>query len=105
MSLDPLLPHLHFQRTIRQPESPKTVAPDQKTSGPSFKSYMKDQIQKVNEQQKDAQVAMEKWATGETDNLSEVMTTVQKSEVAFNMLLEVRNKLLEAYQDITRMQI
>lgn len=102
---DPLMPHLNFLRPVDGPSLPSPVQGDPKIEGPSFAQYMRDQIGKVNAQQLEATEAVQKLATGETDNPGEVMAAVKKSEIAFSMLLEVRNKLQEAYQDVMRMQI
>ena len=42
---------------------------------------------------------------GETDNLHQVMMALDKAKVSFQLMVQVRNKLLEAYQDVLRMQI
>lgn len=102
---DPLFPHLNHIRPVEEGASVRPVKTQEEIKGPSFSEYMKDQIGKVNQQQKDAQTAMEMWATGETDNVGEVMNQVKKAEIAFNMLLEVRGKVQDAYQEIMRMQI
>jgi flagellar hook-basal body complex protein FliE len=101
---DPL-PHLNVIRPTEEvlPVRPVTSADDVK--GASFSQYMKEQISRVNEQQKDATTAIEMLATGETQNVGEVMNQVKKAEIAFNMLLEVRNKVQDAYSEIMRMQI
>jgi len=49
--------------------------------------------------------AVEALATGKTDNVSEVLIQVEKADQAFNALMQIRNKLLEAWQEIERMQI
>lgn len=43
--------------------------------------------------------------TGEDVNESEVLTSVQKADLAFRMLLQVRNKLMEAYREVQQIQI
>lgn len=105
MSIDPILPHLHHRRPVEGPQSPEGIKPEARLGGPDFSSYMKQQIERVNTQQLEAQGAMEALAAGETDNIGEVMTAVKKAEVAFTMMMEVRNKLQEAYQDVMRMQV
>lgn len=98
------MPHLNFLRPVEGPALP-LASPDPKVEGPSFAQYMHEQIGKVNAQQLEANDAIQKLATGEADNPGEVMAAVKKSEIAFSMLLEVRNKLQEAYMDVMRMQI
>lgn len=105
--MEPLLPHLNHLRPVDSPQSPMPSSPGQGggVKGPSFSEYMKEQIEKVNASQAEAETAMNMWATGETDNVGEVMTAVKKAEVAFDMLLEVRSKVQEAYAEIMRMQV
>jgi len=43
--------------------------------------------------------------TGETDNVAEVLTAVNKAGIAFDLLMEIRNKLTEAYREIQEMRI
>ena len=102
---DPLFPHLNYMRPVEDANPVKPATRTEDIKGPSFSNYMKEQIGKVNEQQKEAATAIEMLATGETDNVGEVMNQVKKAEIAFNMLLEVRGKVQEAYSEIMRMQI
>jgi hypothetical protein len=44
-------------------------------------------------------------ATGEVDNLHQVMLKLDEAKLSFQLMVQVRNKLLEAYQDILRMQV
>ena len=46
-----------------------------------------------------------KFATGESDNLHELMITLEEAKIALSLAVEVRNKILDAYQEILRMQI
>ena len=43
--------------------------------------------------------------TGETDNMAEVFTAVRKADVAFSMLMEMRNKLVDAYREVQQMRV
>ncbi|PCJ63431.1 MAG: flagellar hook-basal body complex protein FliE [Planctomycetota bacterium] len=70
----------------------------------SFKNILENSISEVNKLQMEAGDAVNKLATGEADNLSEVMIAVKKSDVAFTALMETRNKLVEAYNEIMRMR-
>lgn len=70
----------------------------------SFKNILENSISEVNKLQMEAGEAVTKLAEGKTDNLSEVMIAVKKSDVAFTALMETRNKLVEAYNEIMRMR-
>ena len=71
----------------------------------SFADTLTDAVGKVNELSKEADVQMQKLATGETKNVAEVMISTEKASVAFKMLTQVRNKIIDAYQEIMKMQV
>ena len=73
-------------------------------TSPGFGDLLKEQMGKVNEMQMDADRAIEDLAVGRTDNVAEVMTAVQKADLAFKTMMQIRNKLLSAYREISRMQ-
>ncbi len=73
--------------------------------GPSFESFLLDSLDQVNRLQQEANQGVEKVVTGETDNIAEVFTAVRKADVAFSMLMEMRNKLVDAYQEIQQMRV
>ncbi|WP_261132821.1 flagellar hook-basal body complex protein FliE [Bacillus sp. Marseille-Q3570] len=65
----------------------------------------KDLLHKVNEAQIKSDIETEKLISGKTDNLHNVMITAEKASVTLNTAVEVRNKAIEAYQEIMRMQV
>lgn len=73
--------------------------------GKTFGEFLQDSIGKVNSLQQDANVAMEKLASGESQNLHETLLAVEKAEIAFKMMNQVRTKVLDAYREIMKMQI
>ncbi len=75
------------------------------TEGPSFREVFLDSLEQVNRLQQEATHGVEKLMTGQTDNLAEVFTAVRKSEVAFSMLMEMRNKLIDAWREIQQMRM
>lgn len=74
-------------------------------SGPSFKDFLMQSIEEVNAMQSAADQAVEKLSTGGDVNPAEVLTAVQKADLAFRMMLQVRNKLVQAYEDIQAIRI
>jgi flagellar hook-basal body complex protein FliE len=52
-----------------------------------------------------SQVDMQRLATGDAQNLHQVMIRLEESKLSFQLMLQVRNRLLEAYQDVMKMQI
>ena len=71
----------------------------------SFKNFMLEAIQQVNGMQQDADRAVEQLMTGGDVNMAEVLTTVQKADMSFRMMLQIRNKLVQAYQEIKDIRI
>lgn len=70
-----------------------------------FASTLKEAIAKVNDQQIQSDTMTEKLINGGDVELHEVMIASQKASVTLNATMEVRNKVIEAYQEIMRMSI
>ena len=81
----------------------KTVKPTGDAAGAG--KFVGELVNKVNDLQVKADSAIQQLATGEAKNLQEVMLAVEKSGVSFQFLTQVRNKALEAYQEVMRMQV
>lgn len=71
----------------------------------NFSNALKDAIAKVNDQQIQSDVATNKLINGENIELHEVMIASQKASVTLNTTIEIRNKVIEAYQEIMRMSV
>jgi flagellar hook-basal body complex protein FliE len=73
--------------------------------GSSFKDVLLDSIREVNSMQQDADRAVEKLASGGDANPAEVLTAVQKADVAFRLMMQIRNKMVEAYQQVQDIRV
>ena len=73
--------------------------------GNSFASWFEAELGKTNTQISAADKAVADLVLGKTDNLHQVMITLEKAKLSFELMVEVRNKALEAYQEVMRMQI
>lgn len=71
----------------------------------TFGDFLKDSVNKVNELQNEANVAMEKLASGQSQNLHETLLAVEKADIAFKTMNQVRSKVIDAYKEIMKMQI
>ena len=71
----------------------------------AFKNLLVDSIQQVNTMQQDADKLVESLFTGGDVNPAEVLTAVQKADLAFRMMMQVRNKLVQVYQEVRDIQI
>lgn len=74
-------------------------------SNASFTNYLTDAIHKVNELEQTSKDYSVKLASGELENIHEAMITSQKAEISLQFMMEIRNKVLDAYKEIMRMQI
>ena len=77
----------------------------QMTGTPSFGETLKRFISEVNDLQLEANQQMKLMAAGQAENLHDVMIAVEKASISFELLMEIRNKVLEAYQELMRMQV
>ncbi|HXH74584.1 MAG TPA: flagellar hook-basal body complex protein FliE [Bacteriovoracaceae bacterium] len=71
----------------------------------SFGEFLQDSLGKVNNLQQEANVAMEKLASGESQNLHETLLAVEKADISFRTMNQVRTKVIDAYREIMKMQI
>ena len=71
----------------------------------SFTSVLKQSIENLNQTQLQSDIMTEKLARGENVDLHQVMITSQKASITMQATLEVRNKVIEAYQEMMRMQV
>ena len=92
-------------RGLQLPMPPATTGEIGGQSTGSFKDFLLNSIQQVNSMQQDANQAVEAFATGGDVNPAEVLTAVQKADMAFRMMMQVRNKLVQAYQDVQDIRV
>lgn len=84
---------------------PANMGPGGAAATPSFQDFLLDSIQQVNTMQQDASRAIESLATGEEANPVEVLSAVQKADLAFRMMMQIRNKLVQAYQEVQNIRV
>lgn len=73
--------------------------------GADFGAQVAQGLQELNHQLLSSQVDLQRLAAGETANLHEIMVRLEESRIALQLALQVRNRALEAYQDVMRMQV
>ena len=73
--------------------------------GPAFGEVLKNAIEEVSGLEHDADQAIQELITGQNDNIHEAMIALQKADVSFKAMMEVRDKLIGAYKEIMRMQV
>ncbi len=82
-----------------------TVSEDLLKNTVSFSDFLKESIEKVNMLENEAKQYDLKIATGQLENIHEAMIATQKADIALQLTMQIRNKILDAYREIMRMQI
>ncbi len=87
---------------IALPAAPALTA----TGSPDeFRNLLSDSIAAVEQKQNDAKTAVNQFLTGETEELHSAALAGQKAELSLELFLQVRNKVVQAYQEVMRMQM
>ena len=101
---------MKIQRTLNsiapQPAQPKREKTQdaQNQKRPSFTETLKSSIEEVNRLQKQADQTIDALASGETKDIAQTMVAVEKANISFELMTQIRNRILEAYQEVMRMQ-
>ena len=74
-------------------------------SAGGFGAILQDAMGKVGELQNDASKSVESFLSGEGDDLHKTIMTTQRADLAMELFLQVRNKVVSAYQEVMRMQV
>ena len=84
-----------------QPKRPS----NQPTDGDAFRQALFGQLREVSEMRQDADKAVEDLMTGQRADLEGVLLATQKADTAFQLLQQMRNRVMEAYQEIQQMRV
>ncbi|EAU00385.1 flagellar hook-basal body complex protein FliE [Campylobacter curvus] len=84
-------------------QNSKKIAPA--TDGSDFASMLNDSLKELNKVQENADKAIADLATGEVKDLHQAALAIGKAETSMKLMLEIRNKALSAYKEISRTQI
>ena len=84
---------------------PSTQTADASAALGQFGQMVTSGIADVNQQLMASQTGLQQLATGTAPNLHQVMIGLEESRLSFQLLMQVRNRLLEAYQDVMKMQV
>ena len=85
---------------LSRPQSQSSPSPAE-----GFGTVLKDAIARVNQLHWSSEVEIRRLLTGESEDLHTALLAVQKADMAFTLLMEVRNKVVQAYQEIMRIQV
>jgi flagellar hook-basal body complex protein FliE len=85
------------------------LAPARSAAAPAgeqpFKNILLEALDQVNSMQSQADEAVHQLVTGGDQNPAEVLTTLQKADMSFKLMLQIRNKLVQAYQEVNNIRI
>lgn len=87
------------------PQNNKNLSQSEKEQSIKFTDTLKDFISDVNQLQKESHSLTEKFIKGEPVDLHNVMISIEKAKTSFQLLMEMRNRFLDMYQELNRMQI
>ncbi len=90
---------------VGQPGRPAAPQGPGAPDSPGFKDVLMKHIDEVNRLQADAEMAIEDLVSGKRDDMDAVMMAKQKADVAFQMLLQVRNKMMDAYEEVKQIRV
>jgi flagellar hook-basal body complex protein FliE len=84
---------------------PSPAAPTQPSSGPaSFSKLLNEAVQQVNDVEKGSEGELQKFLSNDSD-LHSVMISLEKADLSFQVMMQVRNKIVSAYQEIMKSQV
>ena len=101
--IDQMLAELRSASALAGSKPAGNAAP---ADGPDFSQVLKSTIDQVNAAQQQARKMAEDFSSGQSDvNLQDVMINLQKANLSFQQMVQVRNKLVSAYHDIMNIQV
>ena len=89
----------------QQAGAARALQPGEAAASVGFGQLVSDGIAQVNQQVLTSETDLQRLAVGDVQNLHEIMIRLEESRLSFQLLLQVRNRLLEAYQDVMRTQV
>ncbi len=78
---------------------------DKKAEGSAFGAVLKDAIKDINSLQNDADKAIANVQLEDAGSVHDAMIALEKAGISFQVMMQVRNKILDAYQEVMRMQV
>ncbi|KAF0814446.1 Flagellar hook-basal body complex protein FliE [Andreprevotia sp. IGB-42] len=102
--IDSLLGELQSMSALAAGQTAAQPATD--AQGQDFATVLKSSIDQVNQMQQDAQAKQQAFQAGAPEaDLQDVMVSLQKASLSFQTMVQVRNKLVSAYQEVMNMQV
>jgi len=100
---------LAARRTERADFDPRTLrtrpAQPSREGAQPFSAVLSDAITEVQRLQTEADTSIKQYVSGEVKDVTDAVVAVQKADIAFQTMMQVRNRMVQAYEEILRMQI
>lgn len=90
---------------LRESPAGKDLDKPKTEQGPTFLDHLKEGVKEVNELNESADKMATDLANGKQENIHETMLRMSEAELGFNLMVQVRNKILDAYQEVMRMPV
>ena len=82
-----------------------TVTPAKTSGAGAFQSLLNDAIARVDRSQQNSKTVVDKFLSGEDEEVHKVALAAQEAEINFDLFMQIRNKVVSAYQEVMRMQM
>jgi flagellar hook-basal body complex protein FliE len=99
--LPPILPAVPAIAPVAAPSMGSAGA----SGGKAFQSVLSEAIQKVESFQQNADASLNRFLSGEGEDLHKVALATQQADLSFQLFMQMRNKIVSAYQEVMRMQV
>lgn len=99
------IPGINSIQPVGAVKSDKIQNIGENENGMSFSAYLDKALEQVNQLQLESERIGVDFAAGRTDNIHEVPIAAEKADIAFQFTMQIRNKIMDAYSEIMRMQI
>jgi flagellar hook-basal body complex protein FliE len=85
--------------------APETLSVDKEKAAHPFADVLKSSLDEVNKLQQKADAAAQSLATGDQTSVQDTMIAMEQADLSFRFMMQVRNKIVDAYQEIMRIQV
>ena len=87
------------------PKEIQNAQEQKKSQGPSFGDTLKGLVGDVDNLQKTAEESTRRMLTGQIEDVHQVMVAMEEAQTSFQLMMEIRNKIVDAYKEVMRMQV
>ncbi len=87
------------------PQGSQAIGNQSTSDTATFKNLLLEGLDQVNSMQSQADQAVQQLMTGQDVNTAEVLTAVQKADMAFQLMMQIRNKMVQAFQEVKELRI